>query len=109
MTPTHNLPTELGNADCEIVDDSGDLVTIDVGLDGYATVPRGWLTAIPGAVNVELQVPSPGWVGRDKEGDIWHQFKPGWFMRPGSTKPESWNDIQKYGPFQSISGKQAHE
>jgi hypothetical protein len=109
VTPTHNLPSELGNAGCEIVDQAAELVIIDVGLEGFATVPRSWLTPIAGAVVPVLELPSMPWIGRDVDDDIWVHFKRGWFMRPGTTEYFAWADIQKYGPFRSIEGKQAHE
>jgi hypothetical protein len=88
---------------CEIVEEvaGSQLAIIDVGTaEGFGTVPSSWLTPIPGKEKVQVaEQPQVGWVARDKDGDIWHHFQFGNFMRPGSKDPESWAEIQKYAPF----------
>jgi len=104
VEPTHTLLQDLDGPECEIVEEAGELRIIAVAdRDGFATVPQSWLTPIPGKEVKQIEAqPVIGWVGRDKDNDIWHHFKMGNFMRPGSKDPESWADIQKYGPFKTI-------
>ena len=99
MEATHMLLSEIP---CEIVEEvaGSQLAIIDVGSEGFGTVPSSWLTPIPGKEKVQIaEQPPVGWVARDKDNDIWHHFKAGNFMRPGSKEPESWAEIQVYAPF----------
>jgi hypothetical protein len=104
VEPTHTLLQELDGPECEIVEEAGELRIIAVaGRDGFATVPQGWLTPIPGKDIKKIEVQPPvGWVGRDKDKDIWHHFKLGNFLIPGKVQPKSWADIQEFGPFETV-------
>lgn len=101
MESTHVLLQELTGLPCEVVEEAGELRIIAVeGVDGFATVPAGWLTPIPGKEKRVIdEQPPVGWVGRDKDGDIHHHFKFGYFLMPGRTEPKTWAELQEFAPF----------
>lgn len=104
MEATHILLQALDGPRCEVVEEAGELRIIAVdGVDGFSTVPVNWLTPIPGKEKKVIdEQPPVGWIGRDKDMDVWHHFKLGNFLMPGKTEPKSWAELQEFAPFETV-------